>query len=191
MWTCSSRAAGPDLSVPASRTRSPLHPDRHRHLPHLRGRHRRPDQGAGHHRERQGQPPQCLQRRGSLPRPQRHCERVPAEAGPAPRPRPHRQGAAPGGAAAGRACRRSHPRHPRRAEDFDTEFLDYILAVENSWTAWRNPIAHIAAHSTGHSEAILTRTDAHAALFTAAVDSAAVYVNCSTRFTDGGESALL
>ena len=47
-------------------------------------------------------------------------------------------------------------------------------------------IAHIAAHSTGHSEAILTRTDAHAALFTAAVDSAAVYVNASTRFTDGG-----
>jgi len=51
-------------------------------------------------------------------------------------------------------------------------------------------IAHIAAHSTGHSEAILTRTDAHAALFTAAVDSAAVYVNCSTRFTDGGEFGL-
>ena len=51
-------------------------------------------------------------------------------------------------------------------------------------------LAHIAAHSTGHSEAILTRTDAHAALFTAAVDSAAVYVNCSTRFTDGGEFGL-
>ena len=48
-------------------------------------------------------------------------------------------------------------------------------------------IAHIAAHSTGHSEAILTRSDAAAARFTAAVDSAAVYVNCSTRFTDGGE----
>ena len=49
---------------------------------------------------------------------------------------------------------------------------------------------HIAAHSTGHSEAILTRDEAHAALFTAAVDSAAVYVNCSTRFTDGGEFGL-
>jgi glutamate-5-semialdehyde dehydrogenase len=51
-------------------------------------------------------------------------------------------------------------------------------------------VAHIAAHSTGHSEAILTRNDAHAAYFTAAVDSAAVYVNCSTRFTDGGEFGL-
>ena len=45
-------------------------------------------------------------------------------------------------------------------------------------------------HSTGHSEAILTQTQAHADLFTAAVDSAAVYVNCSTRFTDGGEFGL-
>ena len=51
-------------------------------------------------------------------------------------------------------------------------------------------IGHIAVHSTGHSEAILTRDEAHAALFTAAVDSAAVYVNCSTRFTDGGEFGL-
>jgi len=51
-------------------------------------------------------------------------------------------------------------------------------------------IDHIARHSTGHSEAILTRTQAHADLFTAAVDSAAVYVNCSTRFTDGGEFGL-
>ena len=51
-------------------------------------------------------------------------------------------------------------------------------------------IAHIAAHSTGHSEAILTQDNAHAAQFTAAVDSAAVYVNCSTRFTDGGEFGL-
>ena len=51
-------------------------------------------------------------------------------------------------------------------------------------------VSHIAAHSTGHSEAILTQDEAHAALFTAAVDSAAVYVNCSTRFTDGGEFGL-
>ena len=74
-------------------------------------------------------------------------------------------------------------------KDFDTEFLDYILAVKVVDSV-EEAIAHIAAHSTGHSEAILTRTDAHAALFTAAVDSAAVYVNCSTRFTDGGEFGL-
>ena len=78
---------------------------------------------------------------------------------------------------------------PAGPKDFDTEFLDYILAVKIVDSV-EEAIAHIAAHSTGHSEAILTRTDAHAALFTAAVDSAAVYVNCSTRFTDGGEFGL-
>ena len=51
-------------------------------------------------------------------------------------------------------------------------------------------IDHIAAHSTGHSDAILTRDDAAAKAFTAQVDSAAVYVNASTRFTDGGEFGL-
>ncbi|MGN0662727.1 MAG: glutamate-5-semialdehyde dehydrogenase [Faecalibacterium sp.] len=74
-------------------------------------------------------------------------------------------------------------------KDFDTEFLDYILAVKVVDSV-EDAVAHIAAHSTGHSEAILTQTDAHADLFTAAVDSAAVYVNCSTRFTDGGEFGL-
>ena len=81
------------------------------------------------------------------------------------------------------------PGTPAGPKDFDTEFLDYILAVKVV-DSMEEAIAHIAAHSTGHSEAILTRTDAHAALFTAAVDSAAVYVNCSTRFTDGGEFGL-
>ena len=73
--------------------------------------------------------------------------------------------------------------------DFDTEFLDYILAIKIVDNV-EEAVSHIAAHSTGHSEAILTRDEAHAALFTAAVDSAAVYVNCSTRFTDGGEFGL-
>ena len=81
------------------------------------------------------------------------------------------------------------PGTPAGPKDFDTEFLDYILAVKIVDSV-EESIAHIAAHSTGHSEAILTRTDVHAALFTAAVDSAAVYVNCSTRFTDGGEFGL-
>ena len=81
------------------------------------------------------------------------------------------------------------PGTPAGPKDFDTEFLDYILAVKVVDSV-EEAVAHIAAHSTGHSEAILTRTDAHAALFTAAVDSAAVYVNCSTRFTDGGEFGL-
>ena len=74
-------------------------------------------------------------------------------------------------------------------KDFDTEFLDYILAVK-CVEGVEEAIAHIAAHSTGHSEAIVTRDETAAGLFTACVDSAAVYVNASTRFTDGGEFGL-
>lgn len=81
------------------------------------------------------------------------------------------------------------PGTPAGPQDFDTEFLDYILAVRVVDDV-EQAIGHIAKHSTGHSEAILTRNEANAALFTAAVDSAAVYVNCSTRFTDGGEFGL-
>ena len=81
------------------------------------------------------------------------------------------------------------PGTPAGEQDFDTEFLDYILAVkcvENVQEA----VAHIAAHSTGHSEAIVTSDPAAEKVFTASVDSAAVYVNASTRFTDGGEFGL-
>ena len=73
--------------------------------------------------------------------------------------------------------------------DFDTEFLDYILAVRVVEDV-EEAIAHIAAHSTHHSEAIVTADAATADRFTAAVDSSAVYVNASTRFTDGGEFGL-
>ena len=78
---------------------------------------------------------------------------------------------------------------PAGEADFDTEFLNYILAVkvvENVEEA----IAHIAMHSTHHSDAIITESAQAANLFTAAVDSAAVHVNASTRFTDGGEFGL-
>ena len=75
------------------------------------------------------------------------------------------------------------------AQDFDTEFLDYILAVKVV-DSLDEAIAHIAQHSTGHSEAIVTADQEAAARFTRLVDSAAVYVNCSTRFTDGGEFGL-
>ena len=73
--------------------------------------------------------------------------------------------------------------------DFDTEFLDYILAVKCVEDV-HEAVSHIAAHSTGHSEAIVSRDNAAIAAFTAGVDSAAVYVNASTRFTDGGEFGL-
>ncbi len=75
------------------------------------------------------------------------------------------------------------------SDDFDTEFLDYILAVrcvENVNEA----VEHISAHSTGHSEAIITNDNKNAEFFALTVDSAAVYVNASTRFTDGGEFGL-
>jgi len=78
---------------------------------------------------------------------------------------------------------------PAGEQDFDTEFLDYILAIRVVEDV-EEAIAHIAAHSTHHSEAIVTADAATAARFTAAVDSSAVYVNASTRFTDGGEFGL-
>lgn len=73
--------------------------------------------------------------------------------------------------------------------DFDTEFLDYILSVKVVDSV-EEAIEHINQHSTGHSEAIVTEDQKAAGQFTAAVDSAAVYVNVSTRFTDGGEFGL-
>ena len=74
-------------------------------------------------------------------------------------------------------------------EDFDTEFLDYILAVRIVRDV-DEAVRHIALHSTHHSEAIVTENEESARRFIACVDSAAVYVNASTRFTDGGEFGL-
>ena len=73
--------------------------------------------------------------------------------------------------------------------DFDTEFCDYVLAV-GVVPSLEEAMEHIDAHSTGHSEAILTQDPDAAQKFTAGVDSAAVYVNASTRFTDGGEFGM-
>ena len=81
------------------------------------------------------------------------------------------------------------PGTPAGPDDFDTEFLDYILAVKCVADV-NEAVAHIAAHSTGHSEAIVTTDPEAEAIFTSCVDSAAVYVNASTRFTDGGEFGL-
>lgn len=78
---------------------------------------------------------------------------------------------------------------PAGEADFDTEFLNYILGIKIVDDV-KEAVAHIAKHSTHHSEAILTQTKANADYFTKMVDSAAVYVNASTRFTDGGEFAL-
>lgn len=75
---------------------------------------------------------------------------------------------------------------PAAAEDFDTEFLDYILAVKVVTDA-DEAIAHIGAHSTGHSDCIVSEDEQTCAKFALCVDSAAVYLNASTRFTDGGE----
>lgn len=73
--------------------------------------------------------------------------------------------------------------------DFDTEFLDYILAVRVV-SSLDEAIAHISAHSTGHSEAVISENTETQTAFSATVDSAAVYINASTRFTDGGEFGL-
>ena len=74
-------------------------------------------------------------------------------------------------------------------QDFDTEFLDYILAVKVV-DGVAEAVDHIEAHSTHHSDAIVTENPETAAYFTKQVDSAAVYVNVSTRFTDGGQFGL-
>ena len=74
-------------------------------------------------------------------------------------------------------------------QDFDTEFLDYILAVKVV-DGVEEAVDHIEAHSTHHSDAIVTENSETAAYFTKQVDSASVYVNASTRFTDGGQFGL-
>ena len=81
------------------------------------------------------------------------------------------------------------PGTPAGPADFDTEFLDYILAVRVVDSV-EEAIAHILAHSTYHSEAIVTENSTNAEKFVNETDSAAVYVNASTRFTDGGEFGL-
>ena len=81
------------------------------------------------------------------------------------------------------------PGTPAGENDFDTEFLDYILAVK-CVEGVQEAVTHIRTHSTGHSEAIITRDDTAKNYFVQNVDSAAVYVNASTRFTDGGEFGL-
>ena len=78
---------------------------------------------------------------------------------------------------------------PATEDDYAREFLDYILAIKVV-DSFDDAIAHIAKYSTGHSESIITSDYNSANLFTACVDSAAVYVNASTRFTDGGEFGL-
>ena len=78
---------------------------------------------------------------------------------------------------------------PAGERDFDTEFLNYILAVAVVDSV-EQAVAHILTHSTGHSEAIVTEDPAAAEVFVSGTDSAAVYVNASTRFTDGGEFGL-
>ena len=81
------------------------------------------------------------------------------------------------------------PGTPAGEKDFDTEFLDYILAVK-CVEGVQEAVCHIRAHSTGHSEAIITDDDSARKYFVQNVDSSAVYVNASTRFTDGGEFGL-
>ncbi|MEE1186212.1 MAG: glutamate-5-semialdehyde dehydrogenase [Acutalibacteraceae bacterium] len=79
--------------------------------------------------------------------------------------------------------------HKAEENDFDTEFSNYILAVKTVDDV-SAACEHIEQHSTHHSDAIITENEQNALLFTSAIDSAAVYVNASTRFTDGGEFGL-
>lgn len=78
---------------------------------------------------------------------------------------------------------------PVTEEDYATEFLDYIMSVRVV-DSLDTAIKHIQKYSTGHSEVIVTNDYSNAAKFQQRIDSACVYVNCSTRFTDGGEFGL-
>ncbi len=78
---------------------------------------------------------------------------------------------------------------PAGEKDFDTEFLDYILAIKCVDDVFE-AVNHISEHSTGHSEAIVTENEEAQKIFVSSVDSSSVYVNASTRFTDGGEFGL-
>ena len=84
------------------------------------------------------------------------------------------------------AAREAVPMTPATEEDWGTEYLDYILSVKTVDTV-EEAIAHINRYNTGHSEAIITENKEHAEKFLKEVDAAAVYVNASTRFTDGFE----
>lgn len=88
-----------------------------------------------------------------------------------------------------RTCEIIKSATPATEEDYFTEFLDYILAIKVV-DGVDAAIEHIAKYSSGHSECIVTQSDVNANKFTASVDAAAVYVNASTRFTDGGEFGL-
>ena len=85
-----------------------------------------------------------------------------------------------------RTCALLRDAVPAAEEDWETEFLDYILAVKIV-DSIDEAIAHIARYSSGHSEAIITESYSRSRKFTETVDAAAVYVNASTRFTDGNE----
>ena len=88
------------------------------------------------------------------------------------------------------AILRDHPQvKPAGPEDFDTEFLSLVLAVKVV-DSLDEAIDHIEQHGTHHSDAIVTENYSHAMRFVDEVDSAAVYVNASTRFTDGGQFGL-
>ena len=93
-------------------------------------------------------------------------------------------------ATSARARRRGRPRSARRRpQDWDTEYLDLKLAV-GVVDSLDEAISHVNHHGSGHSEAIVTASDDAARAFTTAVDAAAVYVNASTRFTDGFEYGM-
>ncbi len=88
-----------------------------------------------------------------------------------------------------RACQAYSLVSPATEEDFYTEYLDYIISVKTV-DSLDEAIEHINEHSTGHSEAIITNNDENAEKFLKCIDSSSVYVNASTRFTDGGEFGL-
>ena len=194
--TCSAMPDRIDLAIPrggeglirrvAAEAEMPVLKHYHGQLPRLRRCRRRPGDGRPDRRQRQGPAPGRLQRGRDPARPPRRRRRrfLPAVGrGPG-----RRRASSSAATTPSRALVPAHGRRPTPS-DWDTEFLDMILAVGvvDSLDA---AIAHITRHGSGHTEAILTRDLAAARRFVAEVDSSAVMVNASTRFNDGGQLGL-
>ena len=190
--TCSSRAAAPGSSAPCVENATVPCIETGTGICHVYvDEVRRPGQGRAHHRKRQDQPPLGLQRRGGLPCASGGRGQIPAHA---PKARwsmtARRQGLTPVELRLDAAAAHDHRRHTRRPTRILTRNFWTIFSPSAWSTVVDAAIAHMLAHSTHHSDAIVTEDAASAERFINGTDSAATYVNVSTRFTDGGEFGL-
>ena len=179
------RGGGPQEGAPGGRSH-PGHLRGVRQLPRLRRRDGRPRRGDGDHPQREGPEAERLQRRRDAPRPRRRGGRLPARrAGGASRPRASSSAGTQRTRGLAGTSPSAWPTKPTGRRNSSRRFLA-VRVVESVDEA----IDHIGVYGSGHSEAIVTRDTQAARRFQLDVDAACVYVNASTRFTDGGEFGM-